>query len=67
MRSLGMYTDPSPLPSDIEKRATPLSGLSKVCDGIVSPTMFSVIIVMQENTCHILECTSICRKVKDLR
>lgn len=67
MHCLGMCTDSSPLSSALEKRATPLAGLSKSYDGIVSPTVFSVITPMQDNTGHILECTSISRKVKDLR
>lgn len=61
-----MCTGSSPLPSALEKRVTPLAGPSKGYDGIVSPTVFSVSTVMQDNTCHVLECTSISRKVKDL-
>lgn len=57
----------SPLSWALEKRATPLAGLSKGYDGILSPTVFSVITLTQNNACHILGCTSISRKVKDLR
>lgn len=67
MHSLGMYTDSAPLSSAPEKRETPLAGLSKGYDGIMSCVVLSVITLMQDNTCHVLEGTSISRKVKDLR